>query len=127
MPPSVNACYVNVGKKRVASRELKAFKRRATAWALLNKPHIVQVRNDVQPYLDKSKICLHFYFRFPRKKLWLKSDGRPKKLDASNRIKPAEDKVCAFLDFDDRYVYKVIAEKVQGEIEEFDVYVYGYN
>lgn len=127
MPPSINSCYVNVGRKRVASRELKNFKRKATAWGILNKPHLKKVREEVTEYLDKSKLCMHFYFRFPQKKLWLKSDKKPRKLDASNRIKPAEDKVCDMLGFDDRYVYRVIAEKIIGETEEFGVFIYAYD
>tara|TARA_R110000796_G_scaffold251188_1_gene382020 strand:+ start:628 stop:921 length:294 start_codon:yes stop_codon:yes gene_type:complete len=95
-------------------------------WAVQNKPHLADLRQEIEPYLATHKICLDFKFKFQKKKLWAKKDQKPKKLDASNRIKAAEDKVCDLLDFDDRYVYRVIAEKIEGAVEEFDVFVYAY-
>ena len=124
MPPSVNACYVTVGRKRVASRDLKTFKRKAQAWAYLNKQILKSIKTKVEEHLALNcKVRLDFVFRFPAKKLWRKSDRKAKKLDVSNRIKPAEDVVCSLLGFDDRIVFRISAEKVCGEVEEFSVYV----
>lgn len=127
MPPSVNACYANVGRRRVSSAALKKFKASAMMWAVLNRPHLVELRQEVSSNLDGKKVALKFVFRFPAKRLYLKKENIPKKLDVSNRVKPAEDVVCDFLGFDDRHVFKVEAEKVTGAVEDFDVYVYVYD
>lgn len=126
MSPSVNACYINVRRGRVASPELKSFKTKSLIWAIHNQPQLSKLKLDLMPYLETHKICLEFKFKFPAKKLWLKSSKTPKKLDVSNRIKAAEDRVCEFLDFDDRYVYRCVAEKVEGSAEGFDLFVFAY-
>jgi len=127
MPPSVNQCYATVGRKRVSSQALKKFKASAMMWAVLNRPHLVEVREEIEHNLLGAKVHLKFIFRFPSKRLYVKKSNTPKKLDVSNRIKPAEDTVCDFLGFDDRHVFKVEAQKAEGAVEDFDCYVYIYN
>ena len=127
MPPSVNQCYATVGRKRVSSSALNKFKSAAMMWAVLNRPHLIRVKEEIEDNLKGQKVYLKFVFRFPYKKLYIKKEKTPKKLDVSNRIKPAEDTVCDFLGFDDRHVFKVDAEKVEGAVENFDVYIYLYD
>jgi len=126
MPPSVNQCYATVGRRRVSSSSLRKFKTETVMWAVFNRPHLVEVRKDIEESFKGKKVYLKFLFRFSDKKLFTKKDKIPKKIDVSNRIKPAEDMVCELLGFDDRYVFKVQAEKVQGTEEGFDVYIYLY-
>ena len=123
MPPSVNACYATAGRRRVSSQALRKFKSEMQLWGLIHRPELIEARNEVQAHLG-AKICLKFMFRFPGKKLWLKKGKDPKKLDVSNRIKPAEDAVCEFLGIDDRVVFRVEAEKQEGDKEEFSVHLF---
>lgn len=128
MPPSVNQCYAQVGKRRISSTALKKYKHGVVMWAVLNRPHLIDVRDELEPALDGKKLFLRFLFRFPSKKLKFKKGSAPKKIDTSNRIKPAEDSVSELLGFDDRWVFKLEAEKVEGKSdhETFDCLIYVY-
>lgn len=128
MPPSVNQCYSQVGRRRISSSALKKYKHGIVMWAVLNRPSIIELRAELESILVGKKVYLKFHFRFPGKKLKLKQGSQPKKLDVSNRIKPAEDSVTELLGFDDRWVFKIQAEKVEakGDSETFDCLVYLY-
>lgn len=126
MPPSINSSYAHVGKRRFASSSLKSFKTSCMTWAIINRPHLVKVRDELELRRGYSKVCLEFVFRFPEKRLYTKQGEVPKKLDVSNRIKAAEDFITEFLGFDDRHVFKVTAEKIIGAVENFDVKIYIY-
>lgn len=128
MPPTINNCYSQAGNKRVSSAALKKFKGLIFIWAVHNRPSIVELKNEIDLILPNKKICLSFHFKFPPKKLKIKNSNTPKKLDTSNRIKPAEDAITDLLGFDDRHVFKLQAEKVETkeEKEHFDVLIYSY-
>ena len=126
MPPSVNQCYVNVGKKRVSSASLRKFKNSIAKWHYINKTSVAAAKEELLTEL-KRKIALKFIFRFPEKKIYIKKTKRVKKLDVSNRIKAAEDAITDMLGFDDKLVFKVEAEKVTDiEKESFDIFIYSY-
>lgn len=133
MPPSINSCYTQAGKRRVSSLALQSFKTAAMKWALVHKNDLRIVRQKIPA--EQCGYRLRFQFYFPPEKLFiLRRDKNgpsttPKKLDVSNRIKPAEDIVCQFLGFDDRWVWGIEAEKsqsVKGLAEFFDVSIYAY-
>tara|TARA_R110000796_G_scaffold252565_2_gene387865 strand:- start:1065 stop:1481 length:417 start_codon:yes stop_codon:yes gene_type:complete len=124
MPPSINESYIQVGIHRVSSSSHKKFKLLMQRWGLLNYNKIQNIKKKLDKIDGSGRVCLSFVFKFPASKLTLKNTTMPKKLDTSNRIKSSEDAVCKLLGFDDRFVFKLIAEKVEGKIEEFDCSVY---
>lgn len=126
MPPSINECYAQVGSRRITSSSLKKFKGAMQRWGFIHKKYLCAVRGEILES-NKKKIALSFLFYFPKKKLKLKASNTPKKLDTSNRIKPAEDAVMGLIGIDDRHVFKLSAEKVEGEKECFDCLVYVYD
>jgi ADP-dependent phosphofructokinase/glucokinase len=123
MPPSVNQAYVNAGKKRVASSQLRLFKKECMLWACKNRDEITTAKKKISQFIDRGyEISLSFRFFFPEEKLFTKK-GKAKKIDTSNRIKSAEDAICRILDFDDKYVFELKAVKELGPTECFSVIV----
>jgi Holliday junction resolvase RusA-like endonuclease len=123
MPPTVNKIYANVGRKRIASSHLREFKKNIMVWGCSNREELSIARGKIRSVLDRSyDISLKFTFYFPKNRIYTK-EHLIRKLDTSNRIKPAEDAICKLLDFDDRYVFDIQATKETGMNEEFSVKV----
>lgn len=107
MPPSVNSMYVNNQKTggRFPSREAKLFKLECAATL-----KYTQLAPGVTLLLKARPLALSLEFFWPASKLTTK-DGRPKRIDVSNRIKGIEDAICDGLDFDDSQFVRVHAVK----------------
>lgn len=116
LPPSENQLYRNLPRVgRVATQELKNYRRECEFWGLANK----SVRENFFYLMEENPqlvLKVDFYFVFKRERLWTK-DNRPKKLDASNRVKAAADQLAKFFGIDDKCFFSVSAEKVSGENE----------
>ncbi len=115
MPPSVNACYENAGKRRIKSPKLLAFHAEMRAWAL---PIVRELRriNGIIVASTNKKLVFDFVFYFGPGKIYTKS-GQIKQLDVSNRIKAIEDVLCGMIGIDDRLVFKVMAEKRESNMD----------
>jgi Holliday junction resolvase RusA-like endonuclease len=116
LPPSENQLYRNLPRVgRVATQELKNYRRECEFWGLANK-NIRELFFSVMEENPQMVLKVDFYFVFKRDRLWTK-DNRPKKLDASNRVKAAADQLAKFFNIDDKCFFNVSAEKVSGENE----------
>lgn len=117
VPPSVNQAYRNVANRgRVASRSLLDYRATFAAWALQNS----RILQTIALSVSEKKIALHLSFTLPRKTLFT-LQGAPKRWDVSNRIKVIEDLLCASLGIDDKWVWKISAEKGEGAREGVDI------
>ena len=99
----------------MATKELADYRKECDLWGMVNKKYkelLFEVMNDESGMMLK----VDFFFVFKRERLWTK-DNRPKKLDASNRIKAASDQLAKFFGIDDKVFFSVSSEKVSGENE----------
>ncbi len=111
MPPSMNSCYATVGNRRLASVELKQFQKDMTWWGVANRQKLIDAMVKIKRLpATEMRIGLKFHFIFRHKDLFT-IKGLPKKIDTSNRIKPAEDAFCELIGIDDKYVFNLTAEK----------------
>ncbi len=100
LPPSINNQYVTAGRRRVLSKEAKAFHR--DAGAVLRS--MLQDGSISEEWLtsirEQPLACdLVFYFETPFKR------------DLDGGLKIALDAVCEILGLDDRYVVSLTLEK----------------
>ena len=124
MPPSSNHLYVSFvrnGKNiRKPSKELNQYKKQMEKWKFINllamqKLHHWMEYEAWQHDLKAERLYrLDRYFCFPYSKIWTK-EGKPKKLDASNRIKAFDDCFCDMIGVDDKRIWSGVAEKVTLE------------
>ncbi|HUG16563.1 MAG TPA: RusA family crossover junction endodeoxyribonuclease [Thermomicrobiales bacterium] len=99
LPPGVNNQYVTVGKRRVLSKDARAFNKQVAAVA-----RALHMREDTETLLPalqaKPFACdLVFYFETPFKR------------DLDGGLKIALDAVCGGLGLDDRFVVSITLEK----------------
>jgi len=107
IPPSVNAAYANIpGRGRVASRELREFKKAFALWSLLN----TRALKAAAATFSQAKFSLSLIFKLPESTLYTKA-GAPKRWDVSNRIKVLEDCLCESMGTDDKWVWSIEAVK----------------
>lgn len=118
MPPSHNALYRNVpGVGRVATQELKDYKRECEVYALKNARMFREVRQLIfGKWKDFQSYKIDYYFVFKKERIYTK-EGKAKKLDVSNRVKAAQDALCYILGFDDKNIWNSTCEKTCGEVE----------
>jgi len=116
LPPSENQIYRNVPRVgRVATQELKDYKRACAFWGMANKQY-KQIFWELAQEYPGHVLKVDAYIILKHERLWTK-DGRPKKLDASNRLKALHDQLAEYLGIDDKAFFNVSAEKVSGEQE----------
>lgn len=99
LPPGVNNQYVTVGKRRVLSKDARAFKRSVSA--VTRSLHMRPDITDLLPALHEQPFAcdLVFYFETPFKR------------DLDGGLKIALDAVCDGLGLDDRYIVSLTLEK----------------
>lgn len=116
LPPSENQLYRNLPRVgRVATQELKNYRRECEMWGIINK----NIREIFFAFMEDHPnhvLKVDFFFVFKRERLWTKQN-LPKKLDASNRVKAAADQLAKFFGIDDKCFFSVSSEKVSGENE----------
>ncbi len=115
MPPTVNNSYENGGKRRIKSDKLRAYQLEMHKWGLFHVKELRQIHEAIEANPFK-KLRLNLVFHFPREKIYTKS-GNVKERDTSNLIKAIEDAFFNLIGIDDRFVFKVEAEKREAEIE----------
>lgn len=118
LPPSMNELYSNVpGVGRVATKELKEYRNTVAKWSFANAKYrqlFEKIRDE--EWNDAQIFKIDTYFIFKHSRIWTK-DNKPKRLDASNRIKACHDYLCDFLGIDDKQIWNCSVEKVSGEKE----------
>lgn len=116
LPPSENQIYRNVPRVgRVATQELKDYKRSCAFWGMANKQY-KQIFWELAQEYPNHVLKVDAYIVLKHERIWTK-DGRPKKLDASNRLKALHDQLAEYLGIDDKAFFNVSAEKISGEQE----------
>lgn len=118
LPPSQNELYRNVpGVGRVATKALRDYRNTVSRWAFANAKYreLFEVIRD-EEWGGTSIFKVDTYFIFKHERIWTK-DLKPKRLDASNRIKACHDYLCDFLGIDDKQIWNCSAEKLSGEKE----------
>jgi crossover junction endodeoxyribonuclease RusA len=99
LPPGVNNQYVTVGKRRVLSKDARAFRRSVAA--VTRALHLRQDVTELLPVLLEQPFACDFVFYFET----------PFKRDLDGGLKIALDAVCDGLGLDDRYVVSITLEK----------------
>lgn len=126
--PSVNEIYSVIKNRKISSSKLRSFETAAKMWSYKNRSQVIDARKNLKEwglYSFEIELNLHFKRIFTLK-------GEPKRYDASNRIKAAEDNICRLLGFDDKRIMKISIEKkvIVNEIEEhmnFNISKYEFN
>jgi len=97
VPPSTNTAYATVHGRRVLTREGREYKASVTA----------RIARWPKPRWLTMSITITMPLMF--------KNGTVRQFDASNRIKLLEDAVCEGLGIDDRWVRRLVVEKVEGD------------
>lgn len=103
MPPSVNKAYANNfgrGRGRFKTKDYRDFEKSAMLWAIKNQAAVMKARAMVAGLAKGEVIRIESVFMFDRKSI-ITLDGRPKRLDCSNRIKILDDVISSIIHIDD--------------------------
>ncbi len=113
MPPSSNNQYIPIWsmKRMRPSKELTDFKNAMQVWALTHADSIRQARELISTWTGVRISCV---FEFPFEKI-LTKDGRPLRLDVTNRLKAFHDCLTDALGFDDKWIVAEACEKAVGK------------
>lgn len=116
MPPSSNNQYflARRGNKtyHVPSDELKAFKALMDQYAIKEGMSFTFNTNLVRQWISEPcGLIIKSNFFFHEKRMMTKQH-LPKRLDCSNRIKALHDNLCRVIGIDDKWFFKVEAEKL---------------
>ncbi len=115
IPPTSNKMYwartfkTKTGKiaaKFSSSNEKINYEKEFLHWALKNKALLLTVKPELEKWISKKNgmIYLDFYFALPREEL-LTLKNKPKKIDASNRLKVINDELSKAIGIDDKYFH----------------------
>ena len=100
LPPGVNNQYVTVGKRRVLSKQARAFHRETGVVIGDKRSHGGVDDAWLQSLHEQPLACdLVFYFETPFRR------------DLDGGLKITLDAVCTLLDLDDRYIVSLTLEK----------------
>jgi Holliday junction resolvase RusA-like endonuclease len=116
MPVSSNSQYKSFmssnGKIRHAASEgLRKFKSDMNAYWWRHQTELSQYREIFKNWVaNRLYLDVHCLFLFEESKVFTK-DGRPKKMDTSNRLKAIHDCLADYLQIDDCYFFRISAEK----------------
>lgn len=104
LPPTVNKLYATAKTgHRFKSREAKEFEHQADIWMLTRRGILNDIRKHFQAKIHSSHwIRVDMYIHLESQKLFTKQ-GKLKKIDAANRIKPAHDKLSELIGIDDKH------------------------
>ena len=119
LPPSSNNQYflARRGSKtyHVPSDELKLFKVKMNGYPVLNGNLFKMNKSIVKSWIsDSYALECRIMFFFKKERVFCK-DGRPKKMDVSNRLKALHDQLATLLEIDDSWFFKIYAEKCVAE------------
>lgn len=114
LAPSANEAYFVTRYGKMAPTAIyRCFERACKKWRAGRPDTAEMIEHRLNAWLEIGlMIRVDAYFVFERGRLWT-LDGRPQKLDANNRLKPALDGLVACLRIDDLYFWADHVEKVQ--------------
>ncbi len=121
LPPSSNTAYMPKANKKTGrvyfapTKELEQYERAIDDWRRSHLNLANAARNYLVSRLPEHQLLIRIdrYFAFRRDRIWTLA-GRPKKLDASNRIKLLDDALATrVLALDDCWFWSGLAEKVE--------------
>lgn len=111
LPPSANALYASIGKRRVKTAVYKKFEHAARYWMLKHSSEINDARTLTLDTGSQRFIHIDTVFFMERKNIICK-DGTPKRNDTSNRLKALHDVLSQILGLDDSYFFSGSYDKV---------------
>jgi Holliday junction resolvase RusA-like endonuclease len=113
IPPSSNHQYVSFVRHgrviHVKSPELVKWRKEFDAWVILNINGVRAARS----FVNGKLLNVHVDIYWPYEKLFTKQ-GKPKKLDVSNRLKALHDALADALEIDDCVFWGVSVSKQEG-------------
>lgn len=109
--PSLNQCYATNFKtgRRFPSKALGEFKKE---FKKLSPPHSGEISA-----IQGKRLCLIIEMWMKRERIYCKN-GKIKKMDVSNRIKPLEDAISDLIGIDDSQFFRVVAVKKETDLKE---------
>jgi Holliday junction resolvase RusA-like endonuclease len=112
-PPSDNRKYLS--RSFVKTKEWRAFESDMDAYHWNNLKQIAEAK---QHFKSLQRPAIHFFLHSPR---WLTKVGKTRRLDASNRMKSAQDAIANMIETDDCNFWHSSATKVTSDREYMDV------
>lgn len=116
IPPSLNNAYPTAKSGvRIKSKELRQWERDFQSWSLIKIPQIriaKYVMANLSPLAVLSVECIYYF----RRERILCRDGRPKRLDADNRLKCLLDGITTLLGIDDARIWQgAFAKRIEAQ------------
>src|SRR3954468_4882489 len=97
MPPSSNNQYVSFQRHgkicHVPSKDLVTYRQAMEAWQGKNAEYCLRLRAEIGEAAQRSTLAVSARLLFHRRRLYT-LEGKPKKLDASNRAKALHDELA---------------------------------
>lgn len=113
LPPSSNKLYSSVRGRLIKSIEGRKYASEINIYALKNFKIIDKIKKQIGP---NDTLRIDRYFVFHKSRI-ISKQNEYKKLDATNRIKSADDGLSSLLGIDDKQFISGITEKVTCENE----------
>lgn len=114
LPPSSNQLYSSRRGRLIKSIEGRGYEAAINLYAIRNFKILDKIKSELKPD-DTLKIDRYFVFHKPR---IISKNLEYKKLDATNRIKCADDGLSKLLGIDDKQFISGITEKVVCDNEQ---------
>jgi Holliday junction resolvase RusA-like endonuclease len=123
VPPSTNALYKNVGRRRAKTDEYKEYEFDCEVWYCSN---IKAVKRAIKYLGDFPLLTIKLEYNLPKSKLFTKQ-AKVKKYDLSNRIKALEDQLFRLLERDDSCVFEIHATKYMSDLNNVNITISNYS
>lgn len=120
MPPSVNSSTRNfqafskdgtMKSYRGKTKEARLFEKDMAMWGLSKANAVRAARHLASQCRPGVALDVHMVFYFKHERLFCKN-GKPKKLDADNRIKPLLDQLSKLIQIDDCWFFSGAYDKI---------------
>lgn len=103
MVPSMNHAYAGTFR-RYKSKEVIVWERQFSLWSYHHRNEIDSIRKHFKDPEMGQVIHIHCEYYFKKNRIYCKN-GKPKKLDTSNRIKLLHDQIADLIGYDDCYFF----------------------
>lgn len=114
LPPTSNNQYSAIKRagsvRFIPSSSLVKFKKDMDLWRMSTR-NFLDGKYKIQSWIKSDHLLEVKAFYFFHFKTLFTKDNRVKKFDVSNRIKSCHDTIAQFLDVDDKFFFKISAEK----------------
>ena len=116
LPPSANALYSNLGRRRIKSKAYRDYLNEVRLWMLMNQRQLHDARRISMNTTPFNFIHIDCRFYMLRTSIFTK-DNKPKRNDTSNRIKALHDALSVILGIDDSYFWSGSFDKLAVDHE----------